>query len=211
METSLTLTQIAAIFTIMIIGAAVPSVSVLAVSTRSATSGFIHGVFTTIGIIVGDILFIILAIFGLAILAETMGDLFVLVKYLGGAYLIWLGIGLWRSKSKVENIQGKTESSLLSSFLTGLFITLGDQKAILFYFGFFPAFLDLTKTTFIDTGIIITLAIVAIAGAKLSYAYLAIKARLLISSKAHQRINITAGSVLIAVGVFVVVKDHLGF
>jgi threonine/homoserine/homoserine lactone efflux protein len=210
MQTSLTLTQIAAIFTIMIVGAAVPSVSVLAVAARSAASGFIHGLFTTIGIMVGDILFIVLAIFGLAILAETMGDLFILVKYLGGAYLIWLGISLWRSKSKVETIQGKTESSLLSSFLTGLFITLGDQKAILFYFGFFPAFLDLSRISYLDTGIIIALAIVAIAVAKLSYAYIAVKARLLISSKAHQKINITAGSILIAVGVFVMVKDHIG-
>lgn len=211
MQTSLTLTQIVAIFTIMIVGATVPSVSVLAVSARSAASGFIHGVFTTIGIMVGDILFIVLAIFGLALLAEILGDLFVLVKYLGGAYLIWLGIALWRSKSKVENIQGKTETSLFSSFLTGLFITLGDQKAILFYFGFFPAFLDLTKTTLLDTGIIIAMAIVAIAIAKLTYAYLAIKARLLISSNVHQKINITAGSVLIAVGVIVMVKDHIAF
>lgn len=211
MQTSLTLTQIVAIFTIMIVGATVPSVSVLAVSARSAASGFIHGVFTTIGIMVGDILFIVLAIFGLALLAEILGDLFVLVKYLGGAYLIWLGIALWRSKSKVENIQGKTETSLFSSFLTGLFITLGDQKAILFYFGFFPAFLDLTKTTLLDTGIIIAMAIVAIAIAKLTYAYLAIKARLLISSNVHQKINITAGSILIAVGVIVMVKDHIAF
>ncbi|HEX20645.1 MAG TPA: LysE family translocator [Acidiferrobacteraceae bacterium] len=211
MQTSLTLAQIAAIFGVMIVGAAVPSVSVLAVSARSAASGFMHGVFTTIGIMVGDILFIVLAIFGLAILAETMGHWFVLVKYLGGAYLIWLGIALWRSKSKAENVQGKTESSLLSSFLTGLFITLGDQKAILFYFGFFPAFLDLTKITFIDTGLIIAMAIIAIAVAKLTYAYLAVKARLLINSNTHQKINITVGSILIAVGVFVMAKDHLEF
>ncbi|HBE31773.1 MAG TPA: hypothetical protein DD990_10680, partial [Cyanobacteria bacterium UBA11368] len=51
-------------------------------------SGFIHGVFATIGIVLGDIIFIIIAIWGLSFLAETMGNLFVLIKYIGGAYLI---------------------------------------------------------------------------------------------------------------------------
>ena len=102
MQTSLTLTQIAAIFTIMIVGAAVPSVSVLAVSARSAASGFMHGIFTTIGIMVGDILFIVLAIFGLAILAETLGSWFVLIKYLGGAYLIWFGIGVCQRSCRIH-------------------------------------------------------------------------------------------------------------
>jgi len=42
--------------------------------------------------VVGDIIFIIIAIWGLSFLAETMGSLFVLIKYLGGAYLIVLGM-----------------------------------------------------------------------------------------------------------------------
>ena len=76
------------LFGAMVVLALVPGVSVLAVTTRSAASGFIHGVFTTAGIVVGDIFFIILAIFGLSVLAGAMGSLFVLVNYLGGAYLI---------------------------------------------------------------------------------------------------------------------------
>ena len=44
----------------------------------------------------GDIVFILLAIFGLAVLAETLGDYFAFVKYLGGAYLIGFGVMLWR-------------------------------------------------------------------------------------------------------------------
>lgn len=202
MESSLTFSSIAALFSIMVVGALIPGISVLAVSARAAASGFIHGVFTSLGIMLGDIIFILLAIFGLSLLVETMGSLFVLIKYLGGAYLIWLGITLWRSKSKAVTVTGATESSLLSSFLTGLFITLGDQKAILFYFGFFPAFLDLSVITYFDTSIIIVMAIVAIGGAKLAYAYMAVRASLLISAKTHQGINVVAGSVMIATGFY---------
>ena len=146
----------------MVVLAFIPGVSVLAVSARSAAYGFTHGVFTTIGIIVGDIIFITIAIYGLSVLAELMGSRFVLVKYLGGAYLMWLGVALWREKPKAEEVEGNIESSLLSSFLTGLFITLADQKAILFYFGFFPAFFDLSTFSFFDTSIIIVIATVAI-------------------------------------------------
>lgn len=203
----MTFSSIVVLFGIMVVGAIIPGVSVLAVSARSTTSGFIHGVFTTLGIVVGDIFFILLAILGLSVLAETMGSLFVLVKYLGGAYLIWLGMTLWRSKSKVVEAERVIESSLLSSFLTGLFITLGDQKAILFYLGFFPAFLDLSTLSYFDTGIIIVIAIVAVGGVKLAYAFMADRTSVFFKdSSAGKRINIAAGTAMIGVGMFLVMR-----
>lgn len=206
MQSYLTFSSISALFGIMLIGAAIPSVSVFVVTARSAAGGFIHGVFTTLGIITGDIFFILLAIFSLTLLVDAMGNLFVLIKYLGGTYLIWLGIGLWRAKQKALETDRTTEYSLLSSFLAGLFITLGDQKAILFYFGFFPAFVDLSTISYLDTGIIIGMAIIAIASAKLAYAFMAGKASVVISSTANRKINIIAGSVMVTVGVFLIVK-----
>lgn len=206
MQSSMTFSSIVALFSAMIILASIPSISVLAVTTRAATSGFIHGVFTTIGIVVGDIVFIMIAIWGLSLLAETMGSLFVLIKYLGGAYLILLGIGLCRSKFKDIKTEEIVKSSLMSSFLTGLFITLGDQKATLFYLGFFPAFLDISKISYFDTGLIIAITTVAVGGVKLGYAFMADKARLLISSPIRKGMNMAAGCVMISVGVFLVTK-----
>lgn len=203
----MTLTSIIALFSAMIILASIPSVSVLAVSTRSATSGFIHGVFTIIGIVVGDIIFIVIAIWGLSFLSETMGNLFFLIKYLSGAYLILLGVRLCRSKSQDAKTDKGTEFSLISSFMTGLLITLADQKAILFYLGFFPAFLDISTISFFDASIVIAITTVAVGGVKLGYAFMADRARLLlISSKTANMINIAAGCVMIAVGVFLVAK-----
>jgi threonine/homoserine/homoserine lactone efflux protein len=207
MDTSLTLNNIAALTGIMFVGALIPGISVLAVSSRAVAFGFSHGVLTTMGIVVGDIIFILIAILGLSVLAETMGSFFVLVKYLGGAYLVWLGITLWRSKSKAAEAKKNLESSLLSSFLTGLFITLGDQKAIFFYLGFFPAFIELSSLTFIDAGIIILVATLAIVSTKLGYALLAIKSSQLFKSAiADKRINMIAGTVIIGLGVFLVVR-----
>ena len=203
----MTLGSSVTLFGAMVVLALVPSISVLAVTTRSAASGFIHGVSTTAGIVVGDVFFIILAIFGLSVLAEALGSLFVLVNYLGGTYLIWLGITLWRSRPKAVEEGGVSESSLWSSFLAGLFITLGDQKAILFYLVFFPAFVDLSTLSGLDAGIIILIAIIAVGGVKLAYAFMADRARLLFRNAGTiKKINIAAGSIMIAVGVFLLAK-----
>jgi threonine/homoserine/homoserine lactone efflux protein len=165
----MTLNSMIALFSAMVVLASIPSVSVLAVSTRAATFGFIHGCFITLGIVVGDIIFILIAIGGLSFLAETMGSLFILIKYLGAAYLIFLGIRLCRAKLQTMETEENIESSWLSSFLTGLSITLADQKATLFYLGFFPAFLDLSKISYWDTAMLIGITIVAVGGVKLGY------------------------------------------
>lgn len=183
-----------------------PSVSVLAVSTRSATFGFIHGVFTSIGIVTGDIIFILIAIGGLSLLAAKMGSLFILIKYFGAAYLIFLGIVLCRSQPQDIESREISRSSLWSSFLTGLLITLADQKATLFYLGFFPAFVDMTKISAIDTGIIMAIAIVAVGGVKLIYASIASQAKVLVRSSISKRLNILAGCVMIVVGIVLAFK-----
>ncbi len=206
MESTMTVSTMAALFGTMVVLAATPSISVFTVLARSVTSGLIHGVFTTIGIVVGDIFFILLAVLGLSVLVETMGSMFVLVKYLGGAYLIWWGVKLSISKAKVLKAKSTIESSWLSSFLAGLFITLGDQKAILFYFSFFPAFLDLSTVSYFDMSMIILMAIVAIGGVKLGYAYMANRANLFIHSKVYRGMNIAIGSVILIVGVFIILK-----
>jgi threonine/homoserine/homoserine lactone efflux protein len=199
----MTASTIAALFSVMVAGALVPGVGVLTVLARTAAAGVSHGIAVTLGIALGDILYIVIALFGLSFLAEALGDGFVLIKYLGAIYLVWLGITVWRSGSKTTEIQKATESSLQSSFFAGLVITMADQKAILFYFGLLPAFLDMSVITYIDVGIIVVLAIIAIS-TKLIYVLMADRAgRFLRSTGVVRRINVVAGAILIAVGLYI--------
>jgi threonine/homoserine/homoserine lactone efflux protein len=199
--------RMAALFGALVVLAAIPSVSVLAVSARAAASGFLHGVFTTLGVVTGDIIFILLAILGLSVLADALGDLFVVVKYVGGAYLLWLGVRMWRARAGGGMERERAgNASLLSSFSTGLFITLADQKAILFYLGFFPAFVDLEAISIPDTAAIVLIATVAVGGVKLIYAYLADRASLLVNTGAQRLLNRVAGGVMIVVGVILIMK-----
>ncbi|UCH40117.1 MAG: LysE family translocator [Gammaproteobacteria bacterium] len=193
----------------MIVLAIIPSVSVLAVSARAAAFGFSHGLFTALGIVAGDIIFILVAVYGLVFVAEAMGEQFRLIKYIGGAYLIWLGISLWRADARARKREEVRQSSWGASFLTGLLITLGDQKAILFYLGFFPAFIDLSRMTPVDTLLIILIATVGVGGAKLVYAWLADRASLIFdNSNAVRGLNIFAACVMILVGVALLLKTQ---
>ena len=207
LEATLTIASVGALLGALIVLAIVPSVSVLAVTARAAAFGFSHGLFTAAGIVVADILFILVAVYGLALIAAMMGEQFRLVQYLGAAYLIWLGISMWRADSRTRAADSVQQSSWLSSFLTGFLITLGDQKAILFYLGFFPAFIDLSTMTPTDTLIIVLIAVIGVGGSKLVYAFLAARASLLFSnSNALRGINMLAASVMVLVGVALLLK-----
>lgn len=203
MDSSMTLANAVALMGSLLVLAIIPSVSVLLVSSRSASGGFVHGVATTGGIVLGDIVYICLAIFGLALLTEAMGEAAFLIKYAGGAYMIWMGVKLWRSgRASVDGAEDAASPSLVSSFLTGLFITLADQKVVLFYLGFLPAFIDLTHISYLDAGIVMGISVVAVGGVKLLYAYLAHKAGARLGSGSNILINRSASCVMVGVGVY---------
>ncbi len=191
----------------MIVLAIIPSVSVLTVTARAAAFGFSHGLFASLGIVAGDIVFILIAVYGLAFVAEMMGDQFRWFQYFGGAYLIWLGVTLWRAEARAKQVDRVHQSSWTSSFLAGLLITLADQKAILFYLGFFPAFIDLAKMTPADTLTIVAIATVGVGGAKLVYAWLADRAGVILQNTAAIRgLNLLAAMIMCAVGVALIFK-----
>lgn len=189
----------------MLVMASLPSISVFTVILRASQFGFWQGVITALGIVVADILFIVLALFGLVWLVENVAWLFLLVAYLGAFYLLWLALRLWQTKAQIAQPQ-KANPSALASFSLGLSLTFADQKAILFYLGFFPAFLNLNQITHWDAGLVVMLAILAVGLPKIMYAYLAARGfKLLANDKQTHLYKITA-LLLALIGVFLIVK-----
>lgn len=87
MVATIGLGQALMLFATMVALAALPSASVALVVTRSATAGADHGIAVAVGILLGDLLFVAVALLGLA----ALGVLFLLVKALGGLHRLWLG------------------------------------------------------------------------------------------------------------------------
>lgn len=200
----MSLVEMIALFVVMTILALVPSTSVALVVARSSTAGFLNGVAVAAGIVVGDLVFVLLAVLGMAALAEVMGSIFLILKYLAGAYLIWFGINLLKSKpSSLVEPSGRSASTLSASFLSGLILTLGDVKAIFFYASLFPAFVDLASIKTSDIAIIVVLTIVSVGGVKLGYAYSAMRVVSFARGfKAERAVRIAAGGFMVGSGAY---------
>ena len=191
----------------MFLLAITPGPGVFATISRALSSGFLNASFVVIGIVIGDIIFLLLAIFGLSAIASILGDFFILVKFLGGSYLLFLGYKILTSKEQETNLKGIYELSWKKNFLTGLIITLSNPKVILFYLGFLPTFINLQTLTAIDIFIISTVVTIVLGGVMLAYAYSASSAKNLFKSKSSKRkMNIAAGSVMISAGAVLIIK-----
>jgi threonine/homoserine/homoserine lactone efflux protein len=191
----------------MFLLAITPGPGVFATISRGLASGFNNAAFVVLGIVLGDIVFLLLAIFGLSAIATVLGEFFIIVKYLGGAYLLYLGYKILTTKEDTTDVQGVSELSWKKNFLAGLFITLANPKVILFYLGFLPTFVNLQTLTVLDIVVISTIVTIVLGGVMLGYAYSASGAKKLFKSKSSKRkMNIAACSVMIGAGGTLIAK-----
>jgi len=187
----------------MIVLALFPGPGVLIVVSRTLNLGLKQGLITVMGILAGDFIFILLAVFSLSALASFMGNLFIIIKYLGAAYLIWIGIKILFFSDSGSHRQNRKSDS--GSFLSGLITTLGNPKAILSYASFLPAFLDLKALVALDIAIIFLNATLAIGGITASYAYLATKTKT--SLRTTKQLKYGSGGLFIGTRTFLALRN----
>ncbi|MDX2480574.1 MAG: LysE family translocator, partial [Desulfuromusa sp.] len=148
--------------------------------------------------------FLLFAIFGLALLAQTLGNFFIIIKLLGGGYLIWQGIKIFLSNANLTDEKRKVTTSRSGNFIGGLLITLGNPKVILFYCGFLPTFVSLSQLTLPDIFIILTVITTVLFVVLSSYAWLASSARQLLKTpRQMKRLNRAAGGIMATAGVVI--------
>ena len=197
------------LFGVLVVLAMIPSGSVALVVARSLSSGVRSGIAVAFGIVLGDLLFILFAICGLSVIAETLGGLFIIVRFLGATYLLWLGFALLSHQGgkgiRPDKPRGKGD--LLASFLAGFLLTLGDAKALFFYASLFPELLDLKTLNAMDLSVIVAITVVGVGGAKLAYAVLADR---IVSHANRYRVEGSlrrvAGGLMVGVGGYLIVK-----
>jgi threonine/homoserine/homoserine lactone efflux protein len=169
--------------------------------SHGAASGLAYGAGTVAGILV----FLILSTFGLSVLAAEMGGLMTVLRYGGAAYLIWMGVKLWMAPPQVPDLTpAPARRWLLGVFGTGLALNLGNPKMPLFYVALLPNVVG-TDLTLTQVGalaaVILAVEAVVIGG----HVLLATRARgLLRAPRAVQRVNRTAGAVMVGAGVTVI-------
>ncbi|MVW76212.1 LysE family translocator [Pseudomonas xionganensis] len=108
--------------------------------------GAMHGhrktLFTIAGGVLGFTLLMALSMLGIGTLLQASADILILLKWLGGAYLIWLGVQLWRAPAlHLQLERPATSSHSTQLFSQGLLSALSNPKVILFFAAFLPQFI----------------------------------------------------------------------
>lgn len=118
----------------------IPGPGNLILITSTSKGGFHCGLACMMGIVAGDQVLLWLAIAGVAALLESSSYLFQGMKWLGAAYLLWIGGQLLFKSS--TSASSPPVSHKRTPFLQGMAITLTNPKPILFYMMFLPLFID---------------------------------------------------------------------
>jgi RhtB (resistance to homoserine/threonine) family protein len=121
----------------------IPGPAVLLTVTQTAKGGRKAGIITGVGIAVGDLIHTVAAVLGLSAILMTSALAFEIVKYLGAAYLIFLGIKSLLERTKVQQEKPTTEAKKSNpsvSFRQALLIELLNPKTALFFLAFLPQF-----------------------------------------------------------------------
>lgn len=192
------------------IAVALPGPAIVSVISCAIGHGFRPALAVVAGLIVGDLIYFTAAVLGMAALARSLGELFVFVKLAGAAYLIWLGIKLWRTRpaaAAAVATDTRAERGYSRGFVAGFLVTLSNPKTIGFYAGLLPTFIDLERLTVIDAvamGATVVAVVGTIAG---GYAYAAAKSRKFLQSPRRVKLmNRTAGTMMIGSGLAVATR-----
>ncbi|KAJ57369.1 amino acid transporter LysE [Actibacterium mucosum KCTC 23349] len=177
----------------------------VALIARALSGGFNAAWPLALGVVIGDVLWSVLAIFGISWILSVYGGFLVALKYVAAGMFLVMGVLIIKNADHTiaENSR-LTRPGMVAGFLAGLAVILGNPKAILFYMGMLPGFFDLSALTAWDVVMIATLsAIVPLVGNLILAGSLEGARRLLTSAKALRRMNISAGVLMIGVGLVI--------
>jgi homoserine/homoserine lactone efflux protein len=182
------------------LAAATPGPAVLLALRNGATHGFRAGLFSTLGNMLGLVLLAGASILGLGVILHTVPGLFSLVKWAGAAYLMYLGLRMLSARGgfnpNTESAPDARPAGDAEMLRLGLWVSLTNPKAILFFGALFPQFIDTSQSLLPQFLLLMSLSLCASSSCLLTYVWLAHRARRwLTRPRAAIWMNRTTGSV----------------
>jgi threonine/homoserine/homoserine lactone efflux protein len=173
----------------LLVAAGSPGPSVAALVARVIAHGWRDVVPFAAAMWIGEALWLTLAVYGLAALAEALHGAFLVVKYLGVAYLLYLAWKMWFAPVVVApDSPAQRSGSPWRMFVAGLAVTLGNPKIMVFYLALLPTIIDLAGVTLLAWLELTGTMLVILAAIDLAYVLLAARARLLLRTPCAMRV-----------------------
>ncbi|MEQ8298030.1 MAG: LysE family translocator [Nitratireductor sp.] len=180
------------------LAASIPGPGLTALIARALGSGFRPALVMSFGLILGDLTYLTAVVLGLAVVAQSFGLVFLVVKWAGVAYLAWLAYRFWTAGIVAETVTAETgRGGLLASFASGITITLGNPKTMIFYLAITPTVIDVAAISASDYAVLAALTALVLVVVLVPYLALAAHARRLFARPAALRwLNRTAATFL---------------
>ncbi len=177
----------------------------VALLARAMSGGFHAAWPLALGVVVGDVIWPLLAILGVTWIVSVFAGFMEVLRWVASLTFLSMGVLIIRNRKKtIASDSRLTRPGTWAGFMAGVAVILGNPKAILFYMGVLPGFFDLTALTWGDIAVICFLSmIVPLTGNLVLSAFIDRARRLLTSPKALARTNTTAGILLVAVGLVI--------
>ncbi len=177
----------------------------VALTARALSGGFASAWPLAVGVVLGDILWPLLAILGVAWIVSVFDGFMTVMRYLAAGMFLVMGVMLIRHAGATIGTDSRlTRPGRWAGFLAGVAVIVGNPKAVLFYMGVLPGFFDLTRITVLDIVAILLISTTIPLLGNLVMALSVDRARqLLTSPTALRRINTVAGILLCLVGIVI--------
>lgn len=182
---------------------AIPGPTVLLVVSYALGHGRRYAYATTAGVALGDLTAMTASMLGLGVVLAASAALFTALKWVGAAYLIYLGVRLWRTPVGEPEVADISETRARRIFAHAYAVTTLNPKSIIFFVAFVPQFIDTRAAVWPQIVIFeVTFIVLATLNA-FGYALLASRARRAIRNPGVQRtVNRSGGTLLICAAVF---------
>lgn len=192
---------------IFAIAAASPGPAVAALVARVLGKGAGGAVFFCAGLMLGDLLWLTCAAFGIAMLAATFQPVFLAVKYAGVAYLLFVAWKLWHAPAEAVADARPIRGDGVRLAAAGLSIALGNPKTMLFYVALLPTLVDLSSLTALSFAELAGVITIVYGGVLAAYVLLAVRARRFFRSpRAMKLVNRTSGTIMAGAAVAVATR-----
>jgi threonine/homoserine/homoserine lactone efflux protein len=195
-------------FLAIFIFAITPGPGTFALIGRALASGSLPCLPMALGMIVSDVIYLLLACLGLAVVAEMWSELFFLIRLAGSGYLFYLAWKMWSATVVVSDAEMRREAGkqkIWQGIVQGFFISAANPKVILFYIAFLPTFMDLDNLAPWDLGLIVLLTILGLMSGLMLVSVCASSIKNVVrSTLAEKRMNRIAGSIMAAAGVYLI-------
>lgn len=172
----------------LLVAAGSPGPSIAALVARVVSKGFRDVLPFLAAMWIGEAIWLSLAVFGLAFVAQSFHFAFVVVKWLGVAYLVYLAWKMWTAPVDAREGEMPLRDSPIRLFAAGMAVTLGNPKIMMFYLALLPTIIDLASVTIVGwLELTLTMAAVLIA-IDLCWVFAAAQARKVLRSRRAMRI-----------------------